>query len=389
MQHELLILIDLTLVLLFAKGLEELMAFLKQPPILGDLLAGIVVGPTLLGLIRVAHNVAVIGWLGVVLLIFLAGLETDIEDLRRYGREAIVVAIGGVIATFSLALLVSTVFGHSWLTSLFIAVILAPTSVSVTVATLMDLGLLRSRVGEVILGAAVADDIYAMLLFAIVSSIISYGSIRIESILHIIAGLVIVFGGSIIVYKLSKSFIEKAVSRSRLTGSLHIYLFIIGLIMATLSAYFGLSPLVGAYFAGLALSKVAHSRHLHEFYSLLVHFISPFFFVYAGLLLDPWGLCLSSNTVYLISTVLAVVAAGVIGKVVGCGVAARIVGLDNRSSLAIGVGMMPRAGVDLVIAVVGLTTGVLSMDLYFSALVLIYITSLSTPFLLKQVLSKR
>ncbi len=389
MQEELLILIDLTLVLLFAKGLEEVMAFLKQPPILGDLLAGILIGPTILGLIHVTHNVAVIGWFGVVILIFLAGLETNIEDLRKYGREAVVVAVGGVVATFSLALLVSMLFGYSWLTSLFIAVILAPTSVSVTVATLMDLGILRSHVGEVILGAAVADDIYAMLLFAIVSSIVNYGSVKPEAVAHIAIGLAIVFGGSYLVYRSSKGFIERAIARSHLAGSLHIYLLTIGLILATLSAYFGLSPLVGAYFAGLALGSIAHSHHLREFYELLVHFISPFFFVYAGILLDPWSISLSIEPSRLVCIVSSIVLAGIAGKVIGCGLSAKLVGIDTRSSLAIGVGMMPRAGVDLVIAVVGLTTGVLSMDLYFSALILIYVTSLSTPLLLHMILSRR
>lgn len=389
MQEELLILIDLTLVLLFAKGLEELMAYLKQPPILGDLLAGILIGPTILGLIRVTHNVAVVGWLGVVILIFLAGLETEIEELKRYGKEAIIVALGGVIATFSFALAVSYFLGHPWLTSLFIAVILAPTSVSVTVATLMDLGLLRSRLGEVIVGAAVADDIYAMILFAIVSSIISYGSIHLETLFHIILGLTIILSAFILISKKSNTIVEKLVRHSHLTGSLHIYILVIGLVLATLSSYFGLSPLVGAYFAGLALGGIARSRHLREFYGFLVGLISPFFFVYAGILLDPWSIVSSLELGSVFIVVVLIVAAGVLGKVLGCGIAAKLVGLDTRSSIAIGIGMMPRAGVDLVIAVVGLTTRVLTMDLYFSALVLIYVTSLSTPILLKAILGRK
>ncbi len=388
MHEEAIILLDLTLVLIFAKLFEEIVARFKQPPLLGDLLAGIIVGPTILGLIHVPANVAVIGWLGIVVLIFLAGLETSFKELRTYSVEAMVIAIGGVIATFLLALLVSSLFGYGWITCLFIAVVLAPTSVSVTVATLMELGLLRTRVGEVIIGAAVADDVYAMILYAIVSSIATYGVLQPDSIIRIVAGLTIMLGGFYLLYRYGDLIVSRFIIRSRVGGALLTHVLIIGVVFATVSAIFGLGPIVGAYFAGIALASIARSRNLEHYYTFLVNFISPFFFVYAGLLLDPWSALATIRLEETLFIAISIVAAGIVGKIIGCGLAAFLYGLDLRSSLLVGVGMMPRAGVDLVIAATGLTMGLLPMELYLGVLLLIYVSSLSTPILLK-VISQR
>jgi len=384
--EEAFILIDLTLVILFAKLFEEAMTRIRQPPLLGDLLAGMIIGPTVLGLIRATHNVEAIGWLGVVILIFLAGLESSIEDLKKYGIQAIVVALGGVVATFSLAFLVSSYLGYGFATSLFVAVILAPTSVSVTVATLMNLGMIRSRVGEIVIGAAVADDIYAMVLFGLTHSLVIEESISPTSLYPMAIGLVFVLAVFLLLYKYSDAIVGGIARKSRLMDAPHSQVLIIGLATATITAYFRLSPLIGAYFAGLALSPVVRGHRLEHFYTLLVNFISPFFFVYAGILLDPWSILASIELSKAIVVTTLIVLAGVLGKVVGCGLAAKLSGLNTRDSLAIGVAMMPRAGVDLVIAVTGLTLGILTMELYFAALVLIYVTSILTPALIKHLL---
>ena len=174
---------------------------------------------------------------------------------------------------------------------------------------------------------------------------------------------------------------------SRLIDTPIIQLLIIGMLMAVLSSYLGLSPLIGAYLAGLALSRVVKSERTYRFFEIFVQMISPFFFVYAGILLNPWIVIGEINLWDVMGIVAAIVLAGIVGKILGCGGVAKAMGLDTRSSITIGVGMMPRAGVDLVIAVVGLTLGVLTMELYLSALILIYVTSLSTPVLLKKLLT--
>jgi len=386
---ELIILMDLALVIFAAKVLEEVVAHFNQPPILGDLLAGIIIGPTVLGLIQVPTNIEVIGWLGIVILIFLAGLETDIEAARKYGMSAFIVALGGVLFTFLLAYIIAVCFNYPWITALFIATILSPTSVSVTSTTLMELGVLKTNIGEIIMGAAFIDDVMAMVLFAFVSSIVYHGEVKIETVLLITAGLLVIISIFLLLYKVSDKVFGRLTMSSRLLDAPMAHLIIVGLGMAILSSWFGLSPLVGAYLAGLALSRVVRSERVLGFFQTLVQIIAPFFFVYAGLLLDPWHALSRIRGTGIIEIVLAVVAAGIAGKVLGCGLAARFRGLDYRSSLVVGVGMMPRAGVDLVIAVVGLTTGVLTQELYLSALVLIYVTSLSTPILLSHLVRTR
>lgn len=386
---ELIILMDLALVIFTAKVLEEVVVHSNQPPILGDLLAGIIIGPTVLGLIQVPTNIEVIGWLGIVILIFLAGLETDIETARKYGMSAFIVALGGVLFTFLLAYVIAVCFNYPWITALFIATILSPTSISVTSTTLMELGVLKTNIGEIIMGAAFIDDVMAMVLFAFVSSMVYHGEVKIETVLLITAGLLVIISIFLLLYKVSDKVFGRLTMSSRLLDAPMAHLIIVGLGMAILSSWFGLSPLVGAYLAGLALSRVVRSERVLGFFQTLVQIIAPFFFVYAGLLLDPWHALSRIRGTGIIEIVLAVVAAGIAGKVLGCGLAARFRGLDYRSSLVVGVGMMPRAGVDLVIAVVGLTTGVLTQELYLSALVLIYVTSLSTPILLSHLVRTR
>ena len=386
MNTELLILLDLAIVIVLAKSLEELIVRLGQPPILGDLLAGIIIGPTVLGLVKATHNVEVIGWLGIVVLIFLAGLETDIEAAKKYGLKAVLVALGGVLATFFLAYIIALLFNYSYITALFIATILSPTSVSVTSMTLLELGVIRTRIGEIILGAAFADDVMAMALFALTSSIAYYGEVKHESIIQISLALIIIFSIFYLLYKFSNKLFNRVIMSSRLIDTPMIQLLIIGMLMAVLSSYLGLSPLIGAYLAGLALSKVVKER-TYRFLEIFAQIISPFFFVYAGILLNPWIVVGKINMYNAIGVVVAIVLAGIVGKILGCGGVAKAMGLDTRSSITIGVGMMPRAGVDLVIAVVGLTLGVLTMELYLSALILIYVTSLTTPILLKKLLT--
>lgn len=385
MVEEALILLEITLVIITAKVLEEFFVKMKQPALLGDLLAGIILGPTVLGIIRVTDNIESIAWLGIVLLIFFAGLESSIDELKRYGRQAGVVAVGGVAATFSLAFLISNLLGYGIDTSLFLAVILAPTSVSVTVATLMEANALRTPVGETIVGAAVADDVYAMILFSIVYSLLS--GEESGSVYVVVTGITVLFIIILFLTRFSRN-ITGFFMKSGLVDAQFTYPIVVGLAVATITAFHGLSPIIGAYFAGLALSNaLPSSSKARQYYPLLVDFISPFFFVYAGILLDPWDVLSKLDLANTLVTATIVVAAGIAGKVLGCGIAAWLQGFDKNSALAVGVGMMPRAGVDLVIAVTGVSIGVLSMDLYFSTLLLIYVSSMLTPFILKRLLS--
>ena len=380
---EALILLDITLVLLLAKVLEEVMARIKQPTILGDLLAGILVGPTVFGLISSVKNIESFAWVGIVILLFLGGVESSISEFKRYGVQVLAVALGGVLACFLLGFSYAYMLGYDLKTMLFLGAILTPTSVGVTLRTLMDLNLLHTKEGRVILGAAVADDIYGVIVLALVYSLVTESKVTLESLLPILTGLATILTLTFLInrfsYKISVMLRKLKVHESAFTTVL-----IMGLAAATLTAFFRLSPLVGAFFIGLALSSIPGVELLRERLEFLSMIITPIFFVYAGILLNPWEI-VGNNSLYEILYVgLSIVALGVVGKIIGCGFAAKLSGMDWNESLAIGLGMMPRAGVDLVIAVVGLSVGAISQELYFGALLLIYFSSLATPVLLKR-----
>ena len=204
-----------------------------------------------------------------------------------------------------------------------------------------------------------------------------------ESLLPIVTGLATISTLTFLInrfsYKISVMLRKLKVHESAFTTIL-----IMGLAAATLTAFFRLSPLVGAFFMGLALSSIPGVELLRERLEFLSMIITPIFFVYAGILLNPWEI-VGNNSLYEILYVgLSIVALGVVGKIIGCGFAAKLSGMGWNESLAIGLGMMPRAGVDLVIAVVGLSIGAIDQKLYFGALLLIYFSSLATPALLKR-----
>ncbi len=382
--REALILFDITIVLLVAKGLEEIMARLRQPTILGDLLAGILVGPTVLSLVSTTENIESLAWVGIVILLFLAGIESSISEFKKYGFQVLLVALGGVIACFMLGFSYAYIAGYDIKAMLFLGAILTPTSVGVTVRTLMELDILHTKEGHVILGAAVADDIYGIIVLALVYSMVLENKISAEGLYPIIIGLLIIFLIAFMAHRFSWE-IGHFLKELRVHESAFTTVFIMGLSIATLSAFFRLSPLVGAFFIGLALSELPGSSAIRDRLEFLSAIITPLFFVYAGILLNPWSV-LESNGLYRIITIgLTIVALGVIGKIVGCGLAAKLSGMTWKEALAIGIGMIPRAGVDLVIAVTGLTMGAITQELYFGTLLLIYATSLSTPVLLKRV----
>ncbi len=261
---------------------------------------------------------------------------------------------------------------------------MTPTSVSVTVETLIQLRALHTRVGQVIVSAAVADDIYALLLFTLTYTIASQGCFSLGEIVHVTLGLTILVLISYFVFRYSR-LIASLMNKLKTVEALFTFTFIIGLSMATLSAFFRLSPIVGAFLIGLALSSMPGSQTVKDRLSIIMAILTPLFFCYAGILLNPWEVLPKISLTTASSLILGVLALGILGKILGCGITAKLMNLSWREALCVGIGMIPRAGVELVIAVTGLTLGVLTQELYFSILILIYVTSLMTPPLLKAI----
>jgi len=376
------ILFDIVILLLLAKILEELVARFRQPPILGDLLAGVILGPTVLGIIKVGDNVKSIAWVGIVALIFFAGLETEIKEFKRHSKTGLLVGLGGIITCFTLGLVYGLSLGYDLSSSLFLATMLTPTSVSVTVETLIQLKTLHTRVGQVIVSAAVADDIYALFLFTLTYTVVSRGYFSVSELAHVSLGLVILALISYLMFRYS-NLIASLMSRLKTVESLFTFTFIMGLSVATLSSFFRLSPIVGAFLTGLALSSMPGSQTVKDRLSIIMAILTPLFFCYAGVLLNPWEVLPKINLSTTASLIMGILLLGILGKIVGCGLTAKLLNLTWTESLSVGIGMIPRAGVELVIAVTGLTLGVITQEVYFSILILIYVSSLITPSLLK------
>lgn len=376
-------LLHMLLILLVAKVLEESLARIKQPAVLGDILAGIILGPTILGIIVLPEHIHSLAWLGIVVLIFLAGFETDPEEFRRYGFPAAVVGIGGVIACFTMGFLFGAMLGYPLHTSLFIGTILTPTSVGVTVATLEALGKLRSKEGYIVLGAAVFDDVYGVIALSIVYAIV------IGKVYSFSSYSSLIFGFSILMLLFLAiphylGYIERFLMSLRIPEAPFLVLLLIGLGASAVSAYFGLTPIPGAFLIGLALSRIHSPETIRRDFQILERVITPIFFAYAGILLNPWEINISLDLIPIASSLTGI---GLIGKIVGCGLAAKLVKLPTKESLMIGIAMMPRAGVDIVIAVTALSLGVIDQVIYLATLMLIYISSLLTPPLVKALYS--
>ena len=372
-------LIHILLILLTAKILEECLARIRQPAVLGDILAGIILGPTVLGIIILPEHIHSLAWLGIVVLIFLAGFETNPKEFRKYGLPAAIVGIGGVIACFTMGFLLGTYFGYPLHTSLFIGAILTPTSVGVTVATLEALGKLRSEEGYIVLGAAVFDDVYGVIVLSIVYAIAIGKVYAFSSYTSIILGLSILLLLFLAIPHYL-GYIENFLMLLKIPEAPFLILLIIGLAASAISAYFGLTPIPGAFLIGLALSRIHSPETIRRDFQILERVITPIFFAYAGILLNPWEINISLDV---LPIALSLAGVGLIGKVLGCGLSAKLAGLPTRKALFIGTAMMPRAGVDIVIAVTGLSLGVIDQVVYSAALILIYVSSTITPPLVK------
>ena len=376
-------LLHILLILLTAKVLEEIMYRLHQPLVLGDILAGIILGPTILGLIVVPEHVRAIAWLGLVVLIFLAGFESEISEFKRYGKTAAIVALGGVLTSFTLGYLYGIALGYGHASSLFLAAILTPTSVGVTIGTLSSIGKLHSREGYVILGAAVIDDVYAVIVLSIVYGLAT-GSTRLEAYASLTAGILILILIMLLVPGLTDK-LHNALRKLHVHEAPFIFTLIIGLAVAVFSAHVGLTPIPGAFIIGLALSNMKAPERIRKDLEVLEEVITPIFFAYAGILLNPWEL---TNTIQVLPVAIGITVLGLISKILGCGLASKLVGLNWYESMIIGFGMMPRAGVDIVIAVTGLTLGLIDQAIYMGALMLIYVSSILTPVTVQSIYQK-
>ena len=375
-------LLALFLVLLAAKVGDEIFRRIGQPAIVGEILAGVVIGPSVLGIVSPGETLEVFAELGVVFLLFWVGLETRLSDLREVGGVATRVGVLGMAIPLVAGFAAAEAFGAETKTSLFVGASLVATSVGITSAVLIDLGALKSLAARTILGAAVIDDILAMVLLAVAVGIAEGNGLDVTSVLLVIAlavGFVVFvgFGGTRIAARWPDIFHAPRFAESPLMPAV-----ILCLGLAAFSAEIGLAAIIGAFLAGMIVAETRDRGDFEQEVAPLYAFFPPFFFVFIGLQVDLGSLA----DLEVLGALAGVTLLALVTKFAGAWLGARSLGA--RNALAVGVGMVPRGEVGIIVAGIGATAGVVSGSLFTVIVGMSILTTLVAPPLLKRVLGR-
>lgn len=387
-------LLDIAIILASTKILGLFTKKVNMPQVVGALLAGVILGPACVGVLTETDMIQNMAELGVIVLMFCAGMETDIEELKRSGKASFVIALLGVIVPLVVGGGVAYLFINNgyidtsdvtssvFLQSVFIGVILTATSVSITVETLKELGKLKTKSGNAILGAAIIDDILGIIALTIVTSLADT-SVNIAVVLFKIV-LFFVFCGvvGVIVYYAFKKWCEisgKGMHRHAIIA------FVICLVMAFCAEHlFGVADITGAFFAGLIISMTQKDQFIASKFDVLSYLLlSPIFFASIGLKVE---LPKMGPAIIAFAAVITIVA--LLTKIIGCGLGAKVCGYKNYQALRIGVGMISRGEVALIVASKGAAVGLMSNNIMGPIIIVVVITTIITPILLKPVFNK-
>ncbi len=365
--------------LIGAKIFGELAERIGQPAVLGELLAGIVLGPSVIGLVPLSEGILVLAEIGVVLLLFEVGLETDLEELLRVGAPALAVALVGMALPFAGGYALTRALGHEALTAVFVGAALTATSIGITARVLSELKVLATREGQIILGAAILDDVLGLIVLAIVSKVAAHGTLEVGAALKSAAfsmGFVIV--AIVAGIPLGKRLID-VVGKASVRGMLLAASVAFALLVAWAAAKAGSAPIVGAFAAGMALARTNRKHDIDAALKPVVDIFAPVFFVYVGAqadvrLLNP--AVAEYRPALLLGLGLTLV--GFLGKF-----AAGFCAWGKVRRAFIGAGMVPRGEVGLIFASLGLATGALPEPVFVAVLVAVFATTFVTPPLLK------
>ena len=365
--------------LLGAKLFGELAERIGQPAVLGELAVGVLLGPSLLGLVPLTAGILLVAEIGVLLLLFEVGLETDLEELRRVGAPALVVAVVGMVLPFAGGYLATRAAAFPALTAVFVGAALTATSIGITSRVLSEIGMLDTREGRIILGAAVADDILGLVVLAVVSQLVATGSVGVGTALRA-AGLSFLFllGALVIGLPLGRLLV-RFVRGARVRGVLAAVAVAFALLAALGAQEAGSAAIVGAFAAGLVLARTDRRHDLQNALGPTVDVFAPIFFVSIGAQLDvrylnPFD---AANRPALLLA-LALVATGVLGKF-----AAGFSAWGNVRRSFIGAGMVPRGEVGLIFAQIGRQNGALPEPAFIAVVLAVFATTFVTPPLLK------
>ena len=356
-----------------------------QKPIVSLLLAGLLLGPSILNLVQPSDFLAMLSELGVVVLMFGAGLQTDIQELKKSGKAAFFIALIGVLVPLAGGYVLAEVFNHggSFLENMFVGTVFTATSVSISVETLKEMGKLSTRSGNAILGAALIDDILGLILLTLITSA-SDSSISLGIVMIKIVAFFVVTG-------VAGYFLHGLIQRWMNSASWNRKRFaVISLAFCFFYAYvaeevFGVADIIGAFFAGLMIANTTRAVYVNSQCETLSYMLlSPVFFASVGLKVT---LSSMDGTVILL-TVIAI-ALAIVTKVIGCGLGAKLFGYTNAESLRIGVGMVSRGEVALIVTNKGIATGMMNPIFLAPMVIMVAATTIVTPIMLRAVYPKK
>ncbi|SDA51295.1 Kef-type K+ transport system, membrane component KefB [Lachnospiraceae bacterium G11] len=374
---------DLALIVIFAKFFGLIARRCKMPQVVGEILAGLLIGPCVLNWVQLTDYISKTAEIGVVLLMFGTGLGTNLQDLKKAGAKAFAIACSGVfIPLVGGTLLYSCFYGFSAVGSehfykaLFIGTIMTATSVSITVATLQELGKISTFVGTTIVSAAIIDDVIGILVLTCVvsagTSTGNIGGVFAKTGLFIVFSAIVAFVG----YKIMKWFDNRYPHTQRVPIVSLAFCFAMAYIA---EAHFGIADITGAYIAGVILCSIQDAGYVSRKIDISSYMLfGPVFFASVGLKTDISGL-----TPEILIFSLCFVAVALITKIVGCGGVSALLGFRGRDRLRIGVGMMTRGEVALIVAQKGLSVGLIESIYFAPVILLILISSVATPICLK------
>ena len=382
------ILKDLAIIIIAAKLFGILARKCKAPQVVGEIIAGLLIGPSILGLVDQSDFILQMAEIGVILLMFSAGLETDLKELMKTGPIAALIACAGVFIPLVLGALYYMVFygfapwgSNEFYEAVFIGTILTATSVSITVQSLKEMGKLKGRVGTTILSAAIIDDVIGIIVLTFVIGFKNPDSKPSTVVVNTILFFVLAVGVGFISYKIFKWIDKRYPHTRRIPIAGLAYCFIMSYVA---EQYFGIADITGAYVAGIILCSINDSEYIERKIDINSYMLfGPVFFASIGLKTD-----LNDVTGGILLFAVGFVIVGLISKIIGCGLMARICRFKGKAALKIGVGMMTRGEVALIVAQKGLSMNLIDPVYFTAVILLIIVSSISTPIVLKFLYSR-
>ena len=381
-------LFDLALILISTKLFGLITKKVRMPQVVGALVAGVILGPAVLNVLSETEFIQKLAELGVIVLMFTAGLETDINQLKKTGKASFIIAVLGVIIPLAVGFFIASIFNkgndvNTILQNVFIGIILTATSVSITVETLKEMGKLNTRAGNAILGAAIIDDILGIIALTITTSLAD-PSINVIIVLAKIV-MFFIFAG-FAGYLFHWAFIKLDERYQRDLRRFVIIAFVFCLLLSFCAEeFFEVADITGAFIAGLVISDSNRSKYLNSrFETLSYMLLSPIFFASIGIKIK---LTAMTKTIFIFSILLLLVA--ILSKVFGCALGAKLCRYSNREAIQIGTGMISRGEVALIVANKGIAMGLMLPEFLAPVVIVVVVTTIVTPILLKVVFNNK